>query len=138
MGILGSLILLVLYFGILTIANSFAHAIDQFVKMWYWISLLSVGFGTQVGLYFYIRIAMRNKMAAGVTAEVATAGGITTTSMIACCAHHVVDVIPILGVSAAALFLAKYQLFFIIVGVLSNIVGIIMMISIIKKHNLWG
>lgn len=136
-GVLGGLVLLALYFGILTIANSFSHAVEQFVAMWYWILLLAAGFGTQIGLYSHVRTSVHAKQMAGATAEVATAGGISTGSMIACCAHHITDVIPILGLSAAAVFLTKYQLAFIVLGVFSNLVGITMMLNIIQKHNLF-
>ncbi len=44
--------------------------------------------------------------------------------MAACCAHHLADVLPLLGLSGVAIFLVRYQLFFIIAGVLSNVVGI--------------
>jgi hypothetical protein len=57
--------------------------------------------------------------------------------MVACCAHHVTDVLPILGVSAAAVFLNQYQDVFIIVGVLSNLIGITVMLRIIQKHDLY-
>ncbi len=136
-GIFGTAILLFLYFSILSIANSFDHAVDSFIEMWYWILLLAVGFGVQVGLYFYIREGFHDRMTKGASTTVATAGGVSTTSMIACCAHHLTDVLPIIGLSAAAAFLAEYQLLFIMVGVFSNLVGITMMLGIIQKHGLF-
>jgi hypothetical protein len=130
--------LLSIYFLILTIANSFTHAIEQFQEIWYWILLLVAGFGVQIGLFTYMRAVIRLKKDAGVaTSTVTAAGGISTTSMVACCAHHVTDVIPILGVSAAAVFLNQYQDVFIIVGVLSNLIGITVMLRIIQKHDLY-
>jgi hypothetical protein len=99
--------------------------------------LLVVGFGVQVGLYFHIREGFRARMTDGATTTVAAAGGVSTTSMIACCAHHLTDVLPIIGLSAAAAFLAEYQLLFIIVGVFSNLVGITMMLGIIQQHGLF-
>lgn len=135
-GVLGGIILLFLYFSILSIANSFEHAFDSFMEMWYWILLLVVGFGVQVGLYFHIREGFRALDAGSATTTVAAAGGVSTTSMIACCAHHLTDVLPIIGFSAAAAFLAEYQLLFIIVGVFSNLVGITIMLGIIQQHGL--
>ncbi len=104
--------------------------------MWYWILILVTGFGIQLGLYSYVRFNIRTK-ATGATAEIAAAGGISTGSMIACCAHHITDVLPIIGLSAAAVFLAKYQLPFILLGIFSNLVGITMMLHIIQKHALY-
>ncbi|MFQ6119594.1 MAG: hypothetical protein ACE5KE_06885 [Methanosarcinales archaeon] len=135
-GIIAGLILLAIYFTILSIANSFSHATEQFIEMWYWISALVIGFGIQVGLYSYIRTSIHTKNMSGATTEVATAGGISTGSMIACCAHHLTDILPILGLSAAFVLLAEYQVFFIILGILSNLVGITMMLGIIQKHEL--
>lgn len=136
-GFMGSLGLLALYFGIITAASSFEHGIEQLLALWYWMVLLVVGFGVQVGLYAHIRARLKARRTVRATASVATAGGVSTTSMIACCAHHLVDVLPILGLSAAALFLAKYQLLFIVVGVLSNFIGIILMLDILQKHRLF-
>jgi hypothetical protein len=137
-GLFAGTALLSIYFLILTVANSFTHAIEQFQDIWYWIALLVAGFGIQVGLFTYMRAVIRLKKDSGVaTSTVAAAGGISTTSMVACCAHHVTDVLPILGVSAAAVFLNQYQDVFIIVGVLSNLIGITVMLRIIQKHDLY-
>lgn len=137
-GFIAGTALLSIYFLILTVANSFSHAIGQFKNMWYWITLLVLGFGIQVGLFIYMRAAIRLKKDSSVaTSTVAAAGGISTTSMVACRAHHVTDVLPILGVSAAAVFLNHYQDVFIIVGVLSNLIGITVMLRIIQKHELY-
>ena len=137
-GITASLILLIIYFAILSIANTFEHAIEQFLGFWYWISLIIIGFGFQIGLYSYIRAAMHAKHMAGVTTEVAATGGVSTGAMIACCAHHLTDVLPIIGLTAAAAFLSKYQLSFIILGVLSNLVGVNIMLKIIQEHKLYS
>jgi hypothetical protein len=136
-GLIASTLLLSIYFGVLTIAESFNHAIEQFYEMWYWILMLAVGFGFQFGLYFHIR-EFKRAQKTGAKAEIATASGISTGSMIACCAHHVTDVLPILGLSAAALFLAEYQVPFMVLGVFSNLVGITMMLNIIQKHKLFN
>jgi hypothetical protein len=138
-GTAASSILLIVYFFVLTIANSFTHSVEQFLDMWYWIALLVVGFGLQVGLFTYIRGMTRLQKESGVAASsVAAAGGISTTSMIACCAHHVTDIFPLLGISAAAVFLNEYQNLFIIVGVLSNLIGITLMLKIIQNHKLFN
>ena len=132
-GAVGGFLLLVFYFGVLTLANSFSHAVSQFNLLWYWILALTAGFGIQVGLWFYIRSKIKEKKAG----EAAITGGISAGSMIACCAHHLVDVAPLLGLSALFLFLAQYQIFFLILGILSSIIGIILMLEIIQKHSLY-
>ena len=131
-GILGSIILAALYITIVSIANSFDHAVQQFFEIWYLMSLMIIGFGVQVGLFAFIG----NSMHHAPKSSIATSGGVSTASMAACCAHHLTDIIPLFGVSAAATFLVEYQQLFLVIGVLSNIFGIVLMISIIKKHNL--
>ena len=135
-GFSASLVLLILYFGILSIANSFSHAVEQFVGMWYWMLLLIAGFGLQIGLYFYIRESFRLKQMTNPNVAIATSGGISTGSMVACCLHHLVDILPIMGLAAAAVFLTQYQLLFIVIGILSNLIGVIIMLEIIQKHKL--
>ncbi|MHC4321640.1 MAG: hypothetical protein ACYST3_05130, partial [Planctomycetota bacterium] len=53
-GIAAGLSLLTVYSLILTLANSFSHLIEQLREMWYWITILVIGFGIQAGLYSYI------------------------------------------------------------------------------------
>ncbi|NOY10131.1 MAG: hypothetical protein GXP33_14960 [Spirochaetes bacterium] len=137
-GIIAGTLLLLVYFSVLTFANSLRHAVEQFKEMWYWVVLLVAGFGTQAGLYTYIRTVFRLRKESGIAAStVAAAGGISTTSMIACCAHHVTDFLPVLGISAAMIFFNQFQNLFIITGVLSNVIGINLMLKIIQEHNLY-
>ncbi len=137
-GVTAGAALLLIYFLVLTFANSFRHALEQFGEMWYWVILLVAGFGTQVGLYTFIRMSLKLRKESGIAASsVAAAGGISTTSMVACCAHHVTDFLPILGISAAMIFFNQFQNLFIITGVLSNVIGINLMLKIIQEHNLY-
>jgi hypothetical protein len=136
-GSIASLALLSIYFIILTIAASIEYATRQFLDIWYWIVILVLGFGGQVGLFVYIKNAIREKTAK-LNAEIAATGGITTGSMIACCAHHVTDVLPIIGLSAAAIFLIRYQIPFIILGIFSNLIGLTIMLNTIQKHSLFN
>lgn len=133
-GVLSGIILLFLYFLVLSLTNSFSHAITRLTEMWYWILPLVVGFGLQVGLYFFVRD--RIKKLKNSTATVGATAGVSAGSMVACCAHHLIDVLPILGLSVAFLFLSTYQTLFLILGILSNIVAVIFMLEIIKKHSL--
>lgn len=135
-GALGVGVLLLIFFGIVTLANGSAEsAFQEFKRIWYWILILASGFGFQLGLFTYLkqRIAEKTTIA---TAEVAASGTVSTGSMVACCAHGLVNVLPLVGVSAAAAFLATYQLPLILIGVFSNLVGITIMLGIIQKHGL--
>ncbi|MEM7827113.1 MAG: hypothetical protein QXD72_00155, partial [Candidatus Aenigmatarchaeota archaeon] len=128
-GILSSLSLIFLYLIIVSLFQGLNYAIGRFVEFWYLMTPLVIGFGVQVGLFIYIRNFM--KMSTGTTGA---CGGISMTSMVACCVHHVTDVIPILGVSAVGVFLLQYQPVLLAVGIVSNIVGIISMINLAKKN----
>ena len=130
-GTLGSVLLLGLYFLIVSLANSFQHALEEFQRMWYWMILLVIGFGIQIGLFTYVREKAKN------VKGIAATGGVSTASMISCCVHHITEIIPILGVSAVSFFFAKYQLAFLIIGILSNILGIHWMFILIQRHKLY-
>lgn len=132
-GALGFFFLLGLYFSIMILFNPFFIALEQFYSMWYWFILLALGFGFQVGLFSFVRQELHSRQN---TAAMATCGGISTTTMVACCLHHASDVAPLLGFSAAIVFFAQYQVFFIIIGILSNLVGATMMLRIVQKENL--
>ncbi len=136
-GTAGGGILLALYFGILTLSNSFPHAIEELRNIWMWILPLTLGFGIQAGLFSYIKISSKHKAGLTSTASVAAAGGVSTTAMVACCLHHVTDVLPILGASAASIFLIQYQSVFLAVGVISNLIGINIMLRVIQKSELY-
>src|SRR3989344_4086521 len=56
--LLGSFSLLTLYFLILIFANSLQHAIQEFLRMWYWVLLLVIGFCFQICLFLYIIIGV--------------------------------------------------------------------------------
>jgi len=136
-GSLGSFLLFGTYFIILTWANSFQHAIQQFILFWPWMSALILGFGFQVGMFSYLHLYKKSFKTAAGTTTVAATGGVSAGSMIACCLHHAADVLPILGLSAAAVFLSKYQSFFLGLGVVSNLVGITFMLYTMQKHHLF-
>jgi len=63
-------------------------------------------------------------MAASLTVT-AAGTGTSAAAMLACCAHHLVDLFPLIGLSVAAVFLNAYRtpLFGLAVGM--NMVGIV-------------
>jgi hypothetical protein len=44
--------------------------------------------------------------------------------MVACCAHHATDILPVLGLSAFATILAEYKTPFMLAGLAGNAGGI--------------
>ncbi len=134
-GFIAGIVLLALYASILILAQGASHALEQTASLWYWLLALIVGFGTQVGLFSFIRQGLRERRKS-LMAGLATSGGVSAGSMVACCAHHLSDVLPLLGISGLSAFLVNYQLFFIILGVMANVVGITIMLETIQRHGL--
>lgn len=101
-GLSGALLLMSFYWLVLILVNSLAHAVEQWRLWWYWIVLLTVGFGSQVGLYSSIRYTIRDRKMKGRGFDMAATGSVSAGSMVTCCAHHVVDILPIISVSDEA------------------------------------
>ncbi len=134
--LLGSSLIAGVYFGILTWAQGWDYAASQFtLNRWYVIPIW-VAFGIQAALYSILRfrlfIPTTNTDHAG--ALMGTSGGTSVTAMVACCLHHVTDVLPILGLSAAATFLTRYQRPFMLVGLGTEIIGIIIMLVVLYRE----
>ena len=114
------------------LAGSWKAAIDQFTNLWYFMIPLSIGFGIQVGIYTKVKQFMNITGAKGVMA------GNTTTStigMIACCAHHISDILTIIGLSALSTFLVNYQIPILIIGIIANIIGITYLLRLQTKFS---
>ena len=136
-GALGSVALFLVYFLILTLLNSADHAFTQFIDLWYYMTPLIVGFGIQIGLYVYVKESFKLiASTTGATTAVAASGSVSTASMVACCAHHLTEILPLIGLTFLSTILTKYQISFIILGVLSNLVGITMMLNVVQKNSL--
>lgn len=131
-----------IYFGILTWAQGWEYALSQFsLNRWY-VAPIWVAFGIQAALYSILRfrlfVPVTSTSHAGAmtpfTGVMGTSGGTSVTAMVACCLHHVTDVLPILGVSAAATFLTRYQRPFMLVGLGMEIIGIAVMLVVLYRE----
>ena len=121
-GIIAALVLLGIYFLVLTLVSGWNFAADQFGQFWYFIVTLAVGFGTQLGLYSYLKRSLRHGDVSGKV--VATTGATSTAAMISCCAHYLVNILPILGATGIATIAAQYQIQFFWIGLAFNLAGI--------------
>src|SRR3990170_7197757 len=122
-GLLGAAVLLGIYLGIISFAQGAAHALDQLATDAVFVGLISAGFGTQVALFVELRTVDRRHRASAAVTAVGT--GTSAAAMLACCAHHLVDVLPILGLSAAAVFLNAYKTPLFLVGIGMNLTGLV-------------
>ncbi|MBE0481592.1 MAG: hypothetical protein IBX68_11520 [Dehalococcoidia bacterium] len=134
-GAVAATLLIAAYAVTIGLVQDWGHVWQQASGLWYWLLALAGGFGVQAGLFSFIRQRVKERRVMS-TASVTASGSLSAGSMAACCAHHLAEVLPFLGLSGAAIFLAQYQLPFIIAGVLSNIVGIIIMLETIQRHRL--
>jgi len=132
----GTALIAFIYFGLLTWAQGWNYASSQFwFNRWYIVPIW-VSFGIQAALYSILRFRLFLPTTnAGNTGAMMGANGATSTAaMVACCLHHVADVLPILGLSAAATFLARYQRPFMLFGLGMNIIGIIVMLIVLYRE----
>ena len=133
-GLLGAFFLTGLYLGIVSLAESPQHALELFWQDKLFVIPIILGFGTQVGLYTFLKKGLYLPVTAPAAgATTAAGGGMSTAAMVACCAHHVADVLPLVGLTAAATFLADWKIPFMVVGLLTNLLGIAFMLREIVK-----
>ena len=134
--LLGSGGLTLLYFGIVSLVESPAHALELFWDDRWIVLPIILGFGVQAALYTILKkrlfLSVTNTRPS--TALTGASGGMSTAAMVACCAHHVADVLPILGLTAAAAFLAQYRIAFMLVGLGTTLLGIFVMLVILWKE----
>src|SRR3990170_2016215 len=132
-GLAGALLLTGLFFGIVSWAESPQHAVELFWEDRWIVFPIMVGFGVQAALYTVLK--KRLFVPAGPSAHLMGAGGATSSvAMVACCAHHVSDVLPLLGLSAAAPFLADYRIAFMLFGLGTTALGIAVMVLILVRE----
>lgn len=135
-GMLGALLLAGLYFAIVSWAESPEHALELFWDDRLIVIPIILGFGLQVALYTVLKmrlfVPVIDTSASG--ALTGAGGGMSAAAMVACCAHHVTDVLPLVGLTAAATFLAEYRIPFMLVGLGTTILGIVVMLTILIRE----
>jgi hypothetical protein len=135
-GLAGTIFLTALYLGLVSWAESPQHAIEFLLQDRWIVVPIILGFGVQTGLYVILKkrlfVPVSNTGPSGVMTG--ASGATSTIAMAACCAHHVTDVLPILGLTAAAAFLAQYRTTFMLVGLGMTLVGITVTLVILFKE----
>ena len=134
--LLGSSLMAGVYFGIITWAQGWDYASNQFLLNRWYILPIYISFGIQAALYSILRFRLfvPTTTTGHTGAMMGTSGGTSVTAMVACCLHHVTDVLPILGLRAAAAFLTRYQRPFMLVGLGLNIIGILVMLVVLYRE----
>lgn len=103
-------------------SGSIAHLTDQVRADWYILLPIVAGFGAQVGLMVELR--HRRQLLRGQIAAGSTGAGVSTVGMVACCAHHLAELLPISGATAAATFLYGSRLPLMVAGLGLNAVAL--------------
>lgn len=129
-GAVASLGVLAFYVGVLTLAQGWSHALQQFAEDRWFVGIIATGFGTQMGLFTFLR-GLQARLATG---GIAASTGTSATAMLACCAHHVTDVLPVLGLSSAAIFLNLYKTPLLWLGIVMNLVGVLYLLRQVRRQ----
>jgi len=122
-GVVGTLALLTVYFASLLLISGWDFTRESFGEFWYFVTALALGFGAQIGLYTYLRqIALHTH---GTGKVVAVSGTTSTSAMVACCAHYLANVVPVLGATGFIALVAQYQIELFWVGLAFNFAGLV-------------
>lgn len=111
-------------------SRSLSHLLAQWRTDALFIALVTVGFGVQMGLFSHVRRVIRGD--GTVAAVTAGSTATSTTAMVACCLHHLNDVVPFLGLSGAATFLVAYKTPVVLLSVAANGLGIVLMLRTLR------
>ena len=127
--ILAVLIVVAVNLIILALLNFPSMALFQLKKYIWLLILLVLGFGVQIGLFTYLK---HKSIVCSVTAM--AGGGVSAISMILCCSHYLINILPFISLSFAN-FLTRYTFWILMFGIASNIAGIVFMLYKIKSMN---
>jgi len=129
-GLVAGLTLVALYLALVTWAQGLSHARELLWDDRYFVAAIAAGFGLQVALFIYVRRLLSLRARGGAAAATASGTGTSTAAMVACCAHHVSDALPVLGLSGAAIFLNDYRIPLMATGLAINGLGIAFMLRL--------
>ena len=136
LGFFAFMLMLAIYFSVVGLVSGFDFTLEQFEKFWYFIVILALGFGIQVGLYTYLKNLVGQHGASGKV--VAVSGTTSTAAMVSCCAHYLVNILPIVGVTGILTIVAQYQIELFWFGLAFNAAGILYIvpkvITATKEH----
>jgi hypothetical protein len=119
-----------LYLGLVTWAQGFGHATDLLWGDRYFVAAIASGFGLQAGLFVHVRRLLSLRARGSASAGTAAGTSTSTAAMLACCAHHVTDALPVLGLSGVAIFLGDYRVPLIGLGIAVNAAAVLFMLRL--------
>jgi len=133
-GISAGILVILFNISIASLAEgSFEQGYQVFLSNGIFVYLIPLAVSVQMGLFRY----HRNITTGNITGseKMGVAGSATSSlTMMACCLHHVSDILPSIGlILAASSFLIQYKDAIIIIGLLANVAGSIYIARAIIK-----
>ena len=138
-GLLAGSAIIAFYLGLITLTSDWINARYQFAEYRWWLIALAAGLGIQVTLYVSMRRRLNSQALKGAGAGMAASGGMSATAMAVCCSHYLATLLPVIGLpflSAAAAGLEQYQVQFFMAGVVSNLIGIAIMLRKFQHNSI--
>jgi hypothetical protein len=134
-GLAGMLFLSTLYLGLVSWSEGPEHALALLQEDRWFVAPIILGFGFQAALYTILKkqLFLAASTAGPGGAIMGASGSTSTVAMVACCIHHATDVLPILGLTAAATFLAQYRIPFMISGLTMTWLGVLVMSVVLLR-----
>ncbi len=113
--------------------GSFEKGYEVFLANGIFVYLIPLAVGVQMGLFRYHRNMINGNVSG--SEKVGMAGSATSSlAMLACCLHHVSDLLPTVGfILATSSFLTQYKDAIIITGLLANVAGSAYIVRVILK-----
>lgn len=114
-------LLVAFYVGVLTWGSGWTHLRDQARQDWWLLTPIVAGFGTQVALTAELR---RRHRAHHLGPSTGAGTGASAVGMIACCSHHLAELVPLIGATGLAAFLLDWRIPFMLGGIAVNAVAV--------------
>jgi len=121
-----------LYVLVVTLAQDWPHARDLLRDDLWFVGPIAVGFGLQIGLIVQLR-SLQTSFGPGTAAMTAGSTGMSSGAMLACCAHHVTDIIPLVGASGAAILLNEVKTPLAVAGVAMSWAGVAYLLLKVRR-----
>lgn len=132
-GSLGLLGMTSWYYGLLWLTTQDPwHPFFFFGEKWYFLAPIIIGFAVQMWLWQRLRLIAQAHHASMTTAS----AGVSGLAMAACCAHHLADVLPVIGLIGVAGVLTEYQNELLAAAALMQVVGIGYLVIRLHRHEL--
>lgn len=132
-GTVAAALLAGLYVAVVAVEQNWSHAVGLLSSDGYFVAAIAASFGVQVGLFVHLRRDARASPRAP-TALTGAGTGTSTVATLLCCAPHVTNLLPLIGLSGAAVFLTNYRVPFLLLGVAINVAGIGVMVRLVRNR----